>query len=118
MASARDGIINGVGENSVEYIIDTTPPQTNIVTHSGAIITPSGAIISSGNITTTIQIFDNIGIHAGDITTGGTTALLGTHSCTQNSSMQITCSFDIQSSGDLQLAIKDIAGNFVNFQLT
>ncbi len=105
--SARDVITNGVGKNSVSFVIDPIVP---IIT-----ITAPTLVSNTWIANTTIRVTDNIWIYATGVNVWvETTAIVSNLSCTQTTSTQVDCTIQIDDDGDLVIKVEDLAKNTVS----
>ncbi len=102
--NATDSVTGAVGQNSQSYTIDTTPP---VVTISAPTKLHNAAITD-----TTITVTDDVAVLASDVVLGaGTTATTTNFQCTQVNATQVTCTIELDTSGDLEVTVTDGAGN-------
>ncbi len=109
--NARDVVTNGIGENSVSFVIDTVPPIV--------IITAPELISHTWITTTTIEVTDDIAIYATGLSIWwGTTAAYSWFVCNQNNTTKITCSIEIIDDGIIEIVANDKAWNISTWSQT
>ena len=101
--AATDDLGNSGTSSQTGYVIDTTAP---VIVITAPTHTSSTAITD-----TTIQVTDDLGITASNVSVGASTAGTANLNCSQTSSTQVDCTIDITSSGDLVVDATDDAGN-------
>jgi len=104
IVSWDDASIGATGMNSQSYIIDNTPA---VIT-----ITAPTKLSNTGVTNTTIEVIDNAWVTTGNVVIGwSTTTTVSNYSCSQINSSTVSCSIQIDDSGNLQITVTDDAGN-------